>query len=115
MYLGRQELTGLLAALDAHFSGVRLLVDCYTEFAAKASKYKNPVNEVGVTQLYGVDDPKELETGKLGFLGERELTPEELIRELSGFEQWFFRRVFAGGMAKKIYRLYEFGTLKPED
>lgn len=32
----------------------------YTEFAAKASKYKNPINEVGVSKVYGLDQPKVL-------------------------------------------------------
>ena len=61
MYLRRGELLELLASLARRFGRVALLMGCYTEFAAKASKYKNPVNEVGVTQLYGVDDPRELE------------------------------------------------------
>ena len=51
MYLRREELLGLLAALTARFGTVSLLMDCYTVFAAKASKYRNPVNEVGVTRL----------------------------------------------------------------
>lgn len=86
-------------------------MDCYTEFAAKASKYKNPVNEVGVTQLYGVDDPRELEQENgLLFRREHELTPAELIGGLPGGERAFFALLFAGGVAKKIYRLFEFGT-----
>ena len=39
-----------------------------------------------------------------------ELTPENMIRELQGFERWFFRLVFAGGAAKKLYRLFEYRT-----
>ena len=57
MYLRREELLGLLASLAVRFGRVALLMDCYTVFAAKVSKYKNPVNEVGVSQLYGVDAP----------------------------------------------------------
>ena len=111
MYLRREELLGLLASLAERFGMVVLLMDCYTAFAAKASKYKNPVNEVGVTQLYGVDDPRELEQGTgLVFRGEHELTPAELIGALPGGDRTFFRFLFAGGAAKKIYRLFEFGT-----
>ena len=111
MYLWREELLGLLAALTARFGTVSLLMDCYTVFAAKASKYRNPVNEVGVTRLWGVDDPRglERETG-LTFLREHDLTPPDLVEQLSGFDRHFFRLMFAGGAAKKIYRLYEFGT-----
>ena len=36
------------------------------------------------------------------------LTPEEYIRQLPPKEQGFFRTMFAGRMAKKIYRLYEY-------
>ena len=58
-----------------------------------------------------MDDPRELEpeTG-LTFLRERDLTPPDLVEQLSGFDRHFFRLMFAGGAAKKIYRLYEFGT-----
>lgn len=113
MYLQREELVRLLADLHRHFARVALLMDCYTEFGAKASKFKNPVNEVGVTTLYGMDDPKVPEQAGFAFLQEHSLTPEHLIRELTGFEQRFFRRMFAGSFAKKIYRLYEYSAEKP--
>lgn len=113
MYLTREELEKLLSALVSRFSQVRLLMDCYTVFGAKASKYKNPVNSVGVTTLYGIDDPEELTGTGLAFLRAHDMTPEHLIRELNGFEQKFFRKLFAGRFAKKIYRLYEFSSEKP--
>lgn len=101
----------MLSRLAERFVRVTLLMDCYSVFAARASKYKNPVNEVGVTQLYGVDDPRELETGTgLVFLGEYDLTPPDLVSHLSGFDRDFFRLVFAGNVAKKIYRLYAYET-----
>lgn len=88
MYFKREELLELLSRLAERFGTVSLLMDCYTVFAAKASKYKNPANEVGVTQLYGVDDPRELET-ELAVLGEHDLTPPEMISKLSGFDRGF--------------------------
>ncbi len=109
MYFRREELLPLLAALTERFSGVSVLMDCYTVFAARASKYKNPINEVGVTQLYGVDRPEELEAGTgLVFIGERELTPGWMTDQLAGFDRAFFRAVFTGASAKKIYRLFEY-------
>jgi len=109
MYLTAEERLALLKTLTAHFSQVKLLLDAYTVFAAKATKYKNPINDVGVTQVYGFDDPRELEQGTgLRFVGAHELTPESMIRELPRTEQGFFRTMFAGKMANKIYRLYEY-------
>ena len=72
------------------------------------SKYKNPVNEVGVTILYGIDDPRELEGSGVHLVQEYALTPDYLIEELTGWEKKLFRKLYAGSAAKKLYRLYEF-------
>lgn len=108
MYLPLEELNDVLKAWQRHFSEVRLLMDTYTTFAAKATRYQNPINQVGVTQVYGFDDPNAV-TG-LAFVREQDLAPEDLIRQLKKTEQEFFRRLFAGKLAKKIYRLYEYRT-----
>ena len=58
MYLTATEMAGLADSLCNHFESLSLLVDCYTSFAAKMSKYKNPVNDVGVSTVYGTDTPE---------------------------------------------------------
>lgn len=108
MYLTRQELNALLTRLGSHFERVRLMMDCYTELAAKASRYENPINDVGVTRVYGLDDPTALTQGTgFRFLREHDMTPEELIRELDRMERRIFRKVYAGDLARKLYRMYE--------
>lgn len=109
MYLKPEELKEVLKVWKERFGEVRILMDTYTVFAAKATKYKNPINEVGVTEVYGLDDPRSLLEGT-GFseVQEHSLAPEDLIAELPKREQGCFRYVFAGKMAKKIYRLYEY-------
>ena len=106
MYLSPEETKGVLENLGAHFENVALLMDCYSVLAAKMSKYKNPVNDVGVTTVYGVDDPN-LFSGSLGFVGEREMTPTEYINQLNGIEKRIFEKLYAGKFAKKLYRMYE--------
>ena len=108
MYMKPDELLKLLTELNKHFSNVQLLMDCYTTIAAKASKYKNPINDVGVTTVYGLDDPTTLEASGLRFLAEHDLTPDDLIENLSGAEKWIFRKLYAGKIAQAMYRLYEF-------
>jgi len=109
MYLTNDEVRGLLSALAARFSRVNVLMDCYTTFAAKASKYKNPINEVGVTQVNGVDNPEALsENTGITFLKEHEMTPRAMINQLQGMEKAIFKKVYAGGVSKKMYRLYEY-------
>ena len=104
MYVTPEQLKTAFENFYDRFEDVRILMDCYTELAAKASKYKNPINDVGVTQVYGLDDPNVLP----GFLREHEMTPAALIDQLQGLEQAIFRQVFAGTVSKKMYRLYEF-------
>ena len=109
MYLKPEELAALLRNLKEHFDTVHILMDCYTEFAAKMSKYKNPVNDVGVTQVYGMDDPGAM-AAKAGvrYLQEEDMTPDSLICQLPKHQQPLFRKLYAGSMSKKLYRLYEF-------
>ena len=109
MYLTPEERLSLLNRLSAHFSEVRLLLDSYTLFAARATKYKHPINDVGVTQVYGFDDPRELENGTgLAFFREHDMNPAHLVGQLPRKDRRIYRLVYGGKMAKKIYRLYEY-------
>ena len=108
MYLTPQELINLTQSFSEHFEHVSILMDCYSNFAAKMSKYKNPVNNVGVTRLYGIDSPKQLEKGQLNFVKEHTMIPQEYIGELKGFEKHIFAKLYAGSISKKLYRLLEY-------
>ena len=111
MYLTNDEVRDLFRALETRYRNVRILADFYTEFGAKASRFKNPVNEVGVTQLYGIDDPAKILQG-LRFHVQKEysFTPPRLIDELTPAERIIFRLLFTGGMYRRIYRLFSFTT-----
>lgn len=107
MYLTNQELEAFLRALRDKYPRVYLLMDVYTEFAARVSRYKNPVNQVGVTTLYGVDAMEKLAAAAgLRVKGECSMTPGHLVDQLPAAERAFFGAVMAGGLARKLYRLY---------
>lgn len=109
MYFQFEKLKQLLKALSSHFEQVSILMDCYTIFAAKASKYKNPINDVGVTLVYGIDEPKLLEIDSgLVFEKEHNMTPDMFVNQLNGVEKIIFRKLFGGNLAKKMYHLYEY-------
>lgn len=108
MYLRPEERKAVLTGIANAFDTADVLMDSYTVFAARVTKYKNPINEVGVTEVYGMDDPIELEGTGICFVAEHDLTPEDMIHQLPGFEKRFFQKMFAGSFAKKIYRLYEY-------
>lgn len=111
MYLKNEELNAFFRAIEAKYRAVHILMDVYTVFGAKASKYKNPINEVGVTNVWGMDDTDAvLANTHLRCIKEHSFTPEKLVRELKASERWFFQMMFTGSMYRKIYRLYEIGN-----
>ena len=84
------------------------MTDIYTEFGAKASKYRNPINDVGVTEVYGIDDIGEVTNGlKIRFVREHTFTPAALVNELKPSDRAIFRMLFTGRIYRKIYRLIE--------
>lgn len=111
MYMKTDELSALFAAMNRHFGSVSILMDCYTAAGARATEYKNPINDVGVTKVYGMDDPTVLtqDTG-IEYITEHEMTPQPMIAQLRGMEKAIFIKLFAGGIAKKMYRMYEYGS-----
>lgn len=40
----------------------------------------------------------------------RDMTPQCLIDELSGMEKHIFRKLYAGKISKKLYRLFKYRT-----
>lgn len=108
MYLTIKEVQNLIDSLCFHFEKIALLVDCYTSFAAKMSKHRNPINDVGVTEVYGIDAPQAYQCEKLAFEKEHTMIPQKYIDELKGFEKFIFVKLYAGSFSKKLYRLFEY-------
>ncbi|WP_206214157.1 class I SAM-dependent methyltransferase [Adlercreutzia sp. ZJ304] len=111
MYLNQNELTMLLSIMREKYPSIRVLMDIYTKFGARASRIKNPVKDVGVDRVYGVDDIDVLvkKTG-YGELKEVSMTPAKLVNELKTPDRQMFAVLFSGKFARSAYRLYEFGS-----
>ena len=108
MYLTNSKMHGLLQALDKKYQTLHILMDVYTEFGVKASNYKNPVKDVGVTKLYGINDIDSIISGlRMRFVKEHSFTPKALVDELAPLERLFFKMLFTRKLYRKIYRLYE--------
>lgn len=108
MYLTIEEMRKFTECLCTHFDQVALLVDCYTSFAAKMSKHRNPINDVGVTEVYGIDHPEVLQNDELAYEKEHIMIPQKYIDQLRGLEKFVFKKLYAGGFSKKLYRLFEY-------
>ncbi len=108
MYLTKEQIHEFLRTMKEKYHALHVLMDVYTEFGAKASKYKNPVNDVGVTTLYGIDRIGDVIAGTgLQLKKEHSFTPDHLVDELKAADRRIFRFLFTGKAYRKIYRLYE--------
>ena len=108
MYLTNDELHNFFSAMEQKYGRLHVLMDVYTVFGAKASKFKNPINDVGVTKVYGIDDIDGLLAGlKTHSIKEHSLTPENLVNELPSQDRRIFKMLFTGKFYRKIYRLFE--------
>ena len=108
MYLTKEQINAFLRTMKEKYSVLYVLMDVYTELGAKASKYKNPVNDVGVTTVYGIDKIGDIIEGTcLHLKTEHSFTPDHLVVELKASDRRIFRFLFTGRAYKKIYRLYE--------
>lgn len=108
MYVHDSDLKVFFKNVSEYFDNVKILMDCYSVFGAKASKYKNPINDVGVTEVYGIDDPRCLEVSHIVYIQEHVMTPKCKIEELEGMEKAIFEKLYAGNTASKIYKMYEY-------
>lgn len=113
MYLTSDQLHDLFKELESKYALLHILMDVYTVFGAKASRYKNPVNDVGVTKVYGIDDPDSILYGLgLKVSKEHSLTPDRLVNELSGSDRLIFKFLFTGSLYRRIYRLFELESVR---
>lgn len=108
MYLTPDENRQLIQNLENHFASVHLLMDAYTALSAEFTRFANPVKDVGVLKTYGIDDTKTLESNRVLFKKEHDMTPKNYISELAGMEKCVFEKLYAGRFSKKLYRMYEF-------
>lgn len=111
MYLTNDQLRDLILALKQKYNKINVLMDVYTVRGAEASEKKNPINDVGVTKTYGVDDIDGLLAGTgVKKSSEHSFTPDYLIAELKPSERGFFKMLFTGKTYGKFYRLYELAS-----
>ena len=116
MYFDNNKLLNILNTLSTKYAQVQIILDTYTSFAAKISKYKNPANELGVNNFYGIDDIAELiKDSDYKLIKELSFTPRYLVDELKGFEHFFFKLMFVNKLYGKFYKLQVLKKVKSKD
>lgn len=108
MYLSDEENRALFAAFAERFSYARYVFDAYSVSAARWSKRKNPVNRMGAVIRWGLDDPHEMESAadRVRHVETRYFSDREWVDRLTGSTRFWFRALYGGRFAKKLYRIY---------
>lgn len=108
MYLTEAEIKELISMIDVKFRNVYLLFDAYTTKAVKASKYKNPVNQMNAKIKYGFDNYLDF----LKLNGNLEYVSSHVIRKkdnkLKGLTKMIFNNLYCGKISERLYKIYEF-------
>ena len=108
MYLFANEIKELLANINVKFKNAHLLFDAYSKRGVRASKIKNPVNQVGAKIKYGFNKESEF----LAMNDNLEHYATHLIKKnennLKGWTKFIFNNLYCGKVSQSIYKIYEF-------
>lgn len=108
MYLSMEEIKELLENINGKFKNAHLLFDAYSRRGVKASKIKNPVNQVGAKIKYGFNKESEF----LSMNDNLQHYATHLIKKnennLKGWTKFIFNNLYCGKVSQSIYKIYEF-------
>ena len=107
MYLSEEELKNIIDKIDSKFSKVRLIFDAYSKKAVKASRLKNPVNQMNAQIKFGMDNVKDILKLNNNLKFVNEYTIEYKEENLKGITKAIFEKVYCGKIAQSYYKIYE--------
>ena len=108
MYLSEDEIKDILVAINNKFKNITLIFDAYSKKAVKASKIKNPVNQMNAQIKYGLDKIEDFLklNSNLKFVNDYVIEYKE--ENLKGLTKTIFEKVYCGKIAQSYYKIYEF-------
>jgi O-methyltransferase involved in polyketide biosynthesis len=104
MYLTEYEMKALFEAFKSKFRRTFFVFDAYSSFAAKMSKYKNPVNSVNAKIRFAMDNSDFFEQDSIACRLNNDIIRKDYIDKLSGTYKMRFR--FMRKFGSKLYRIY---------
>lgn len=107
MYLSEEELKNIIDKINSKFSKVTLIFDAYSKKAVKASKLKNPVNQVNAQIKFGIDKTEDILKLNNNLKFVNEYTIEYKEDNLKGITKNIFEKVYCGKIAQSYYKIYE--------
>jgi len=104
MYLSEADMKNLMENFRKRFSKTTFYFDAYSPFAAKMSKYKNPINAVDAKIDFAMSDPHLLETDNIRCVLNNDIILPEYVNKLKGIDKIRFK--FMGNFGKNMYRIF---------
>ncbi len=104
MYLSENDMKGLTENFRKKFRKCTFVFDAYSPFAAKMSKYKNPINAVNARIDFAMDNPKILENENVKCTLNSDIIQKKYVDRLKGIDKIRFK--FMGGAGKNLYRIF---------
>lgn len=106
MYLTKVELQSLMYAFQKRFDKTLFILDAYSDFAARISQYKNPINAVQAKVSFSMDTGSILEDAEHGIVCcmEQDIILKAYIEKLHGLYRYRF--AFMRKFGSKLYRIY---------
>lgn len=115
MYLSESELQNLVDHIYRRFKKAHLLFDAYSKMAVKASKIKNPVNQMNATVKFGMDKPDDFTSLNKHL---KHLKTHYIVNKnnsLRGWKRVLFNHLYCGKISQSLYKIYEFGFSEEEN
>lgn len=112
MYLSEEEIKELISEISRRLGAVYLIFDAYSKKGVKASKVKNPVNQMNAEIKYGLDNPEEFLSlnEKLEHIATNLIKKDE--NNLHGLTKFIFNNLYCGKISQSLYKIYEFKLKK---
>lgn len=104
MYLSETDMRNLIENFRKKFKKTTFVFDAYSPFAAKMSKYKNPINNVNAKINFAMDNPKILEDDNVKCVLNSDIIQKKYINKLKGADKFRFKLM--GGAGKNMYRIF---------
>lgn len=113
MYLKEVEIKDLLKHIEDKFNNVTIIFDAYTKKAIKASKIKNPINQMNAKVYYGINNPKEFLDLNKNLKYKETYLIKKNNNNLKGITKLIFNNLYCGKISQSYYKIYKF-ILKKE-
>ena len=108
MYLSEDAIKELIEQIENKFGDVNLIFDAYSKKGVKASRIKNPVNQMNAEVKYGIDTPEDFLklNDDLEYINTYKIRKKD--NNLHGLTKFIFNNLYCGRISQSIYRIYEF-------